>query len=179
MERPVKLIIELSCRGKEGITAPLLAEHAKVLNDYINYLELRNEIQRKIIAQGNGQKEVNEEKTGSYRRKSMVVKAFQMTKERRRANSEWPGWLQEACCSPEESWKEGALWPSNDFPDSTGALRYCISTQGGFKVVDFDDWIIQEGQGFLSLREPDIFEQDYEAVEEILPSPEEGRYLSS
>jgi len=39
MERPVKLIIELSYRGKEGITAPLLAEHAQRLSEYISDLE--------------------------------------------------------------------------------------------------------------------------------------------
>jgi len=47
IERPVKLIIELSYRGKEGITAPLLAEHAQLLSDYISSLEKEPEEPRR------------------------------------------------------------------------------------------------------------------------------------
>ena len=35
-----------------------------------------------------------------YRKKPIVIEAFQMTKERRQDNSEWPSWLNEAWNGP-------------------------------------------------------------------------------
>lgn len=91
-----------------------------------------------------------------YRKKPVVVEAFQMTAVRRRDNSEWPEWLNKA-------WNmnpgEGAL-----FIDVDDELRdrLCIGTLEGVYRVDWNDWIIQGVKGELYSCKPDIFEATYE-----------------
>lgn len=46
-----------------------------------------------------------------YRKKPVVIEAFQMTKERRWDNSEWPNWLNMAWNSEPS---EGAVWIDPD-----------------------------------------------------------------
>ena len=46
-----------------------------------------------------------------FRKKPVVIEAFQMTKERRLDNSEWPNWLNEAW--QKEQTEPGALYPSS------------------------------------------------------------------
>jgi len=96
-----------------------------------------------------------------YRKKPIVVESFQMTKEHRWDNSEWPEWLNKAW---NKELSEGALWVGN-FPDSEGTYRLCIGTLEGVHVVDYGDWIIQGVKGELYPCKPDIFEQTYELVE--------------
>ena len=89
-----------------------------------------------------------------YRKKPVVVEAFQMTKEKRWNNIDWPSWLHLA-------------W--NKDPHETGCL-YCIeggedlfiSTLEGQHSVSFNDFIIQGIKGELYPCKPDIFKQTYE-----------------
>lgn len=96
-----------------------------------------------------------------FRKKPVVIEAFQMTKERRQDNSEWPEWLHKAWNKKYPS--EGAVWPEN-YPDSDGKDRLCIGTKEGVHVISWDDWIIQGIQGELYACKPDIFEQTCEPV---------------
>ena len=98
-----------------------------------------------------------------YRKKPIIVEAFQMTKERRQDNSEWPAWLHEAW--QKEYPSEGALWPK-DYPTSDGKDRLCVGTKEGVYLVSWNDWIIQGIQGELYPCKPDIFKETYEPVEE-------------
>ena len=54
---------------------------------------------------------------GKYRKKPVIIEAFQMTKERRWDNSDWPEWLHMA-------WQrepgENSLWPNPDVPPNEG-----------------------------------------------------------
>lgn len=92
-----------------------------------------------------------------YRKKPVVIEAFQMTRERREDNSEWPEWLHRA-------------W--NMDRDEVGALqildsdcgRLEIVTLEGAHVVSWDDWIIQGVEGELYPCKPGIFAATYEAV---------------
>ena len=93
-----------------------------------------------------------------FRKKPVVIEAFQMTKERRRDNSEWPEWLHKA-------WNavgEGSLFISKD--NNPSGENLAIGTMEGVYLVSWDDWIIQGIQGELYPCKPDIFEATYEAV---------------
>ena len=96
-----------------------------------------------------------------FRKKPVVIEAFQMTEERRWDNSEWPNWLNVAW-NREPS--EGAIWIGGVRNDSYEDL--VCGTLEGVLVHDiaWDDWIIQGIQGELYSCKPDIFEQTYEEV---------------
>lgn len=94
-----------------------------------------------------------------YRKKPVVIEAFQMTPERRQDNSEWPNWLHEAWNG--ELDKPGTVFPSA-YPNSDGTDELAIVTLEGIHKVSFGDWIIQGVQGELYPCKPDIFEKTYE-----------------
>lgn len=103
---------------------------------------------------------------GLYRKKSVVVGAFQMTKERRWDNSEWPAWLNRAWNTEPG---EGAVWidPDADIaPGRSSAAELLCGTLEGVHRIDWGDWIIRGVAGELYPCKPDIFEATYEAVEE-------------
>lgn len=97
----------------------------------------------------------------SYRKRPVVVEAFQMTEERRADNSEWPSWLHEAWNKSHD--EPGAVFPK-DFPLSDGHDELLIYTLEGVHLVNFDDWIIQGVTGELYPCKPDIFDKTYEKV---------------
>ena len=99
-----------------------------------------------------------------YRKKPVVIKAFQMTEERRWDNSEWPMWMHEA-------WQrdpgENAIWPDPDTPPEEGqkssSLLVCGTLEGAHRITP-GDYIIKGVQGEIYPCKPDIFEQTYEKV---------------
>jgi hypothetical protein len=96
-----------------------------------------------------------------YRKKPVVIEAFQMTEARRKDNSEWPMWLHQA-------WNEdhdtiGALYPS-DYPNSDGADLLRIQTLEGNQLVSWNDYIILGVCGEIYPCRADIFEQTYESA---------------
>ena len=93
-----------------------------------------------------------------YRKKPVVIEAFQMTKERRWNNSEWPFWLHQAW---QKDPSEGAVWINPDDPKKENLI--CGTLEGVHKI-DFDDWIIQGVKGEIYPIKPDIFEMTYEKV---------------
>lgn len=90
-----------------------------------------------------------------FRKKPVVIEAFQMTRERRWDNSDWPAWLGEA-------------WQKEDEPGSlfciAGGEQLFIRTLEGDHEITFGDFIIQGVQGELYPCKPDIFEATYEAA---------------
>ena len=102
---------------------------------------------------------------GKYRKKPVIIEAFQMTRERRWDNSDWPVWLHQA-------WQrdpgENAVWPNPDVPPSIGyasADTLVCGTLEGVHVITFRDYIIQGVKGEIYPYKPDIFEMTYEMVE--------------
>lgn len=87
-----------------------------------------------------------------YRKKPVVINAFQLTAERWDDNRDWPNWLN-------ESWQAGVFFPAN-LPQRIPTIK----TIEGVHVVSFGDYIIQCINGELYPCKPDIFEQTYEAV---------------
>jgi len=92
-----------------------------------------------------------------YRKKPVIIEAFQMTRARREDNSEWPEWLNEAWQKDRD--EDGALYIF--FPPSR---LLAIRTLEGDHVVSWADWIIRGVKGELYPCKPDIFEATYEPV---------------
>jgi hypothetical protein len=96
-----------------------------------------------------------------YKKKPVVIEAFQMTKERRWDNFEWPSWLHRA-------WQlepgEGSLWidPDNN-PNNENLV---CGTLEGVHRISWNDWIIQGVNGEIYPCKQDIFEKTYRKVEE-------------
>jgi len=95
-----------------------------------------------------------------FRKKPVVIEAFQMTEQRRMDNSEWPNWLNQAWNKIEG--EVGALFRKDADAPMPDVL--CIQTLEGVHLVTWGDWIIQGVQGELYPCKPDIFAATYEAV---------------
>ena len=93
---------------------------------------------------------------GIYRKKPVEVEAFQMTKQRRWDNSEWPNWLHEAW---QKDPGENSLWIDPDDPKKENLV---CGTPKGVHRVDWDDFIIQGVKNEIYPCKPDIFEMTYE-----------------
>lgn len=104
-----------------------------------------------------------ERKTMKFRKKPVVIEAFQMTRERRQDNSDWPQWLHEA-------WNKGSDEPCGLGPslerESDGTDPLIIRTLEGVHFVGWNDWIIRGVKGELYPCKPDIFAATYEPVVE-------------
>ena len=103
---------------------------------------------------------------GKYRKKPIVIEAFQMTKEKRWDNSDWPNWLNQAW---QKEPSEGALWIDDNDPDRE---KLVCGTLEGVHKVDFNDYIIQGVKGEIYPCKENIFELTYEKVED---TKEEGK----
>ncbi len=97
--------------------------------------------------------------TMRYRKKPVVIEAFQMTRERRQIKVDWPWWLVAAWDRPHA--EVGAVWPI-DFPKSDGQDQLCVRTLEGVMTIGWDDWIIRGVAGELYACKPDIFAATYE-----------------
>ena len=86
-----------------------------------------------------------------YRKKPVVVEAFQMTRENREDKSLWPEWLNDA-------W--GMIVSLTNNPP-----HLTIATLEGNMEVDLNDWIIKDIENELHPCKPQIFEKTYEKVE--------------
>jgi len=96
-----------------------------------------------------------------YRKRPVVIEAFQMTKERRANNVDWPEWLNKAWNGP--MMEVGFVWP-HDYPKSDGTDQIVIGTLEGNMLVGWGDWIIQGVDGELYPCKPHIFKLTYEEV---------------
>jgi len=98
-----------------------------------------------------------------FRKKPVVIEAFQMTVERRWHNDEWPNWLHEAW--QKDKGDAGAYWC-----DKTQTDRTFITTLEGVHEVSPGDFIIQGVKGELYPCKPDIFETTYDPVKPVCGS---------
>ena len=98
-----------------------------------------------------------------YRKKPVVIEAFQITKKTRVDNIDWPNWLHEAW---QKGFNENGSVGCQDYPNSNGKDRLIIKTLEGIHTVRWNDWIIKGIHNELYPCKPDIFEATYELVEE-------------
>ena len=99
-----------------------------------------------------------------FRKKPVVIEAFQMTEGHRWDNSKWPNWLHKA-------WNrepgENAVWIDPDGPVVPGhhsAAELVCGTLEGVCRIERGDWIIRGIKGELYACKPDIFDATYERV---------------
>ena len=97
-----------------------------------------------------------------YRKKPVIIEAFQITQETRLNNIDWPEWLNEAW--NKDRGEVGSVSPSK-YPVSDGNDELFLRTPEGLRLVSFNDFIIQGVNGELCPCKPDIFEKTYEPVE--------------
>lgn len=95
-----------------------------------------------------------------FRKLPVVIEAFQMTRERRMDNREWPSWLNAAWNG--NRFEPGTLQRVNMESSMPDYLQ--IVTLEGLHLVSWDDWIICGVEGELYPCKPDIFAATYEAV---------------
>ena len=98
-----------------------------------------------------------------YRKIPVVIEAFQMTRQRRVDNSEWPNWMHKAWNKERET--VGSLYPTEE---GTGDGTLVIGTLEGKHLVSWNDWIIQGVQGELYSCKPDIFDFTYVEKEDAM-----------
>lgn len=106
-----------------------------------------------------------------FRKKPVVIEAFQMTEERRWDNSEWPDWLNQAW---QKAPGENSVWIDPDVaavaPGHDSAAELVCGTLKGVHKITWGDWIIQGVKGEIYPCKPDIFAATYEPVEEETPT---------
>lgn len=95
-----------------------------------------------------------------FRKLPVVIEAFQMTKERRWDNKDWPNWLNQAWNTDKNN--ENAMWIN---PGDEKKERLVLGTLEGVHCVEWDDYIIQGVKGEIYACKPDIFEMTYEKVD--------------
>ena len=100
----------------------------------------------------------------NYRKKPVIIQAFQMNEERREDPSIWPDWLHYAW---QKDWdKPGSLKPLANHGSSDRRLTIrTLESGSGHKdslVIEWNDWIIKGTQGELYPCKPDIFAATYE-----------------
>ena len=93
-----------------------------------------------------------------YRKKPVVVEAFQVTEETRESNVDWPQWMHEAWNK-----KVSEVGSLAGYADSSDLQ---VLTLEGRMNVSLGDYIIQGVEGELYPCKPDIFEKTYELVQE-------------
>lgn len=109
-----------------------------------------------------------------YRKKPVIIEAFQMTEELADKNHEWPNWLQEAYNKPKQ--QQGALfeYASSDATGIEGVhtleevmnFNFKIQTLEGPMTVSWGDYIIKGVAGELYPCKSDIFEATYEKADD-------------
>lgn len=94
-----------------------------------------------------------------YRKRQIVIEAFQMTKECRTDHSDWLEWMNGA-------WKKERGTPGSLYPTEEGTINGTLSigTLEGEHLVSWGDWIIQGVKGELYPCKPDMFAETYELV---------------
>ena len=98
-----------------------------------------------------------------YRTKPQVLDAFQLTRESRTSNSEWPEWMHAAW--NKERGDIGSVSPALR-GDSYGPLMVygCLTADDkrAAEHVDFEDWIVRFDDGELDVYSDDPFHYYFE-----------------
>lgn len=95
-----------------------------------------------------------------FRKKPIVIEAFQMTSESRMSNVDWPEWMHRAWQHERET--PGSLYPTER---GTGDGTLSVGTLEGPHLVSMGDWIIRGVKGELYPCKPDIFKATYEPAD--------------
>ena len=110
-----------------------------------------------------------------YRKKPIAIEAFQLTKEMRADNRDWPEWMNRAWNM--NTGEHGSLYCKS--AENLGPLY--ITTLEGIMQVNFGDWIIRGVAGELYPCKDEIFRMTYEAATPASPpvQPTLGKKIAS
>jgi len=103
-----------------------------------------------------------------FRKRPIVIEAFQMTEVRRYDNKDWPDWLNRAW---NKDGGEGAMSIDSDDPTKK---NLCVGTLEGVYRITWNDWIIQGVKGEIYPCKPDIFALTYESTDSPPPDKREA-----
>ena len=93
-----------------------------------------------------------------YRKKPVVIEAFQMTEERHHNNQDWPSWLHYAWNVGRD--QTGGMWADGEV--NTDDRVYYVGTLEGAHKVSMDDWLIRGIADEIYPCRDDIFQKTYE-----------------
>jgi hypothetical protein len=96
-----------------------------------------------------------------FRKKPIIIDAFQMTRTHRVNFTNWPGWLMDASWRSENPMVSLTAEPGEPLREID---KLMITTLEGILLVEWDDWIIKGIKGELYPCKPDIFAATYEEV---------------
>ena len=94
-----------------------------------------------------------------FRKKPVVIDAFQITSLTRNDNKDWPVWLSKAW--QKEHNEEGAFYPVQD---KVNGERLAIQTLEGMQWVSMNDYIIKGVENEIYPCKPEIFIKTYDLV---------------
>lgn len=94
-----------------------------------------------------------------FRKRPIVIEAFQITRERRENNVDWPEWLHEA-------WNKQSNEIGSVYQTIPGTENGSLSVRSieGEESISWDSWVIQGIKGELYPCSDDIFKLTYERV---------------
>jgi hypothetical protein len=102
---------------------------------------------------------------GRFRKKPVVIEAYQFLPHNVAYHHEMPEWLEEAYgLAPESPARPGSVWNESSGDLGNRQIRLRIATLEGVMEANEGDWIIQGVKGELYPCKPDIFASTYEAV---------------
>ena len=96
-----------------------------------------------------------------YRKKPVVVEAFQLTKERQFDQTEWPHWISSAM---KRDPGVGAIWI-----DDTDGKTFTLGTEEGPVQRTWGAWIVQTPDGSLRSYRADVFAETYDKFPHFEP----------
>ena len=108
-----------------------------------------------------------------YRKRPVVIEAFQLTEEGYENLDTWPQWLRDAFSKPRDF--PCSIYASWRMSFGSRVPKLIVHTLEGAHVASLGepcspgDWIIQGVKGELYSCKPDIFEMTYEPVAEESP----------
>jgi len=94
-----------------------------------------------------------------YRKKPVIVEAFQITEENKNNLEDWLEWLRKA--RRKWSWRKGAIWRRQGDREK----RLLCGTLEGVVGIEWGDWIIKGVNGEIYPCKDEIFQKTYEIVE--------------
>ena len=99
-----------------------------------------------------------------YKKKPVIIEAFQFTADSRTNNSQWPDWLHSAW--QKEPSQEGAVFLiKNENENRDGGGAYFCKTLEGIHKIALNDYIIRGIKGEIYPCKTDIFKMTYDPVD--------------
>lgn len=95
-----------------------------------------------------------------FKKKPIIIEAFQVTSESLTDKGKWPNWLK--CAWEKSSLEEGAFYHKYFMRGNTYESLLCINTLEGEHIVSVNDWIIKGVLGEIYPCKNEVFEITYD-----------------